>query len=148
MLFIRQPADAELLGRSIAEEEHDRWARRRLLRESIVIRPGLNFKTSEGRHFTQSKFDGPDPQFSASLEQQTMATRQARNIVRNILGTAETPLSTKQIYDLAWKKFPKATIEPSQWTYGNPQMKLKTNYERKEPPLPPRPITHPIPSMK
>ncbi|KAG8859110.1 hypothetical protein FRB96_004680 [Tulasnella sp. 330] len=78
-----------------------------------------------------------------------MGSRQARNIVRSILGTSEIPLSTKQVYELAWKRFPKATVgEQSAPSFPSPPLAAKEHYERKQPPLPPRGVNHPIPSMK
>ncbi|KAG9001086.1 hypothetical protein FRB94_007147 [Tulasnella sp. JGI-2019a] len=77
-----------------------------------------------------------------------MGSRQARNIVRSILGTSETPLSTKQVYELAWKRFPQAAVSQSESKYPSPPLSAKEHYERKQPPLPPRGVSHPIPSMK
>ncbi|KAG9050387.1 hypothetical protein FS837_005732 [Tulasnella sp. UAMH 9824] len=78
-----------------------------------------------------------------------MTTAAARNIVKNIIGTSTEPLTTKEIYQLSLKKFPKATI-PKESTpvlnYGNPPLKPKLVGERQQPPAPPRP-NHPIPSM-
>ncbi|KAG8983800.1 hypothetical protein FRB90_005757, partial [Tulasnella sp. 427] len=75
-----------------------------------------------------------------------MTTAAARNIVKNIIGTSADPLTTKEIYQLALKKFPKATVSKPALTYGNPPLKAKLGGERQEPPSAPRP-DHPIASM-
>ncbi|KAG8952011.1 hypothetical protein FRC04_005344 [Tulasnella sp. 424] len=78
-----------------------------------------------------------------------MTTAAARNIIKNVIGTSTEPLTTKELYQLSVKKFPKATIPKESkpvLNYGNPPLKPKMGVERKEPPSAPRP-NHPIPSM-